>query len=512
MNVVGRIVSGDFDTVRVRQKASETIEMGDLLVAEGESWITLLQVHDLMYGSQIPEKEKNLVAGMKLEGYGRDLDFTDPELSNYIIADLKSLVTVEKNGELRSHSPKKLPQFFSGLRRVIKEDFSFIQAHEKPLSLGNIRSGSSELDVEITLPGEEVLRHHILVPASTGKGKSNLVKAMSWELLNQEYCGQLIIDPHDEYIGTAGTPGLSNHPDSNRLLEPYSPGKNKSGINKLVINIQELKPWDLIKVIDLSNAQTEAINAYYQKHGQNWIKKLLLAQEPLKGVQEVTLETMKRKLGVYLDIHEAENELICKGIFDEKAGKATIDNIINALESSKTVILDTSNLEAKIELLIGSIIANRLFNRYKNYKSSDKLKTKPVVSIVLEEAPRVIGENSVMKSGNIFEKIAREGRKFKIGMTAITQLPSVIPREILANMNTKIILGMEMGSERKSIVQSASQDLSKDDRNIASLDKGEAIVTSTFTDFAIPIKIPYFDEIAEKQQKEPENIQFRGIT
>ena len=35
--------------------------------------------------------------------------------------------------------------------------------------------------------------------------------------------------------------------------------------------------------------------------------------------------------------------------------------------------------------------------------------------------------------------------------------------------------------------------MSKDDRAIASLDKGEAIVTSNFLKFAVPIKIPLFE-------------------
>ena len=50
-----------------------------------------------------------------------------------------------------------------------------------------------------------------------------------------------------------------------------------------------------------------------------------------------------------------------------------------------------------------------------------------------------------------------------------------------------------MAPERQAIIDSASQDLSKDDRAIASLDKGEAIVTSNFLKFAVPIKIPLFD-------------------
>jgi DNA helicase HerA-like ATPase len=59
-------------------------------------------------------------------------------------------------------------------------------------------------------------------------------------------------------------------------------------------------------------------------------------------------------------------------------------------------------------------------------------------------------------------------------------------------MNTKIILGNELSSERSAIIDSASQDLSSDDRSIASLDKGEAIISSNFTRFAIPIQIPLF--------------------
>jgi len=102
------------------------------------------------------------------------------------------------------------------------------------------------------------------------------------------------------------------------------------------------------------------------------------------------------------------------------------------------------------------------------------------------------------KGPNIFSTIAREGRKFKIGLIAITQLPSLIPRTILANMNTKIILGVEMAPERLSIIESAAQDLSEDNRNIASLDKGEAIVTSNFARFATPIKIPFFSEFIKK--------------
>jgi DNA helicase HerA-like ATPase len=161
----------------------------------------------------------------------------------------------------------------------------------------------------------------------------------------------------------------------------------------------------------------------------------------------------------------------------------------------KTVIIDTSLFSSSEEIFMATIIVDGLFKKYKNLKYEDKLLDKPVVTIVLEEAPRVIGQKVLEAGENVFGKIAREGRKFKIGLIALTQLPSLIPREILANMNTKIILGNEMGPERRTLIESSAQDLSDDSQAIASLDIGEAIVTSNFTKFAIPIKIPLFDDL-----------------
>jgi len=58
-----------------------------------------------------------------------------------------------------------------------------------------------------------------------------------------------------------------------------------------------------------------------------------------------------------------------------------------------------------------------------------------------------------------------------------------------------------MNTERQAIIESAPQDLSADNRNIASLDKGEALVSSTFTRFAVPIKIPLFKEYAKIEKE-----------
>ena len=78
-------------------------------------------------------------------------------------------------------------------------------------------------------------------------------------------------------------------------------------------------------------------------------------------------------------------------------------------------------------------------------------------------------------------------------------------------MNTKIILGLEMAPERQAVIESASQDLSADNRNIAALDKGEALITSNFTNFAIPVKIPLFDNLIDKKKEVSIKKDFSGV-
>lgn len=80
-------------------------------------------------------------------------------------------------------------------------------------------------------------------------------------------------------------------------------------------------------------------------------------------------------------------------------------------------------------------------------------------------------------------------------------------------MNTKIILGNEMSLERSAIIDSASQDLSDDNRIIASLDKGEAIVSSVFTKFAVPIYTPEFNKFTKEYLKNiSSKKEIKGVT
>lgn len=493
----GQIVSGDFSKIVMRVKANETMELGELVVIDGLEETFLLQVYDLIYGSQISQQNLEMVSGINLEE--GNFQLMDESLRNYQLAFLKPILNISKNK--LSKTCKKLPEFFTKVRAIQKEDLYFITTPPNPLFLGKLRSGTKEIDVELFLPGKEVLSHHVLIPASTGKGKSNLMSCILWDIVGKEYAGVLVLDPHDEYYGRVGL-GLKDHSQKHRVSY-YTPVNPPVGARSLKINLMQLKPEHFQGAVFLTDPQKQMLYAYYKKFKKSWIYNIL-AEKKIEGVSfhEDTIAVVKRKMISLLGLDIEEGRLSCTGIFDDIAGENTVNEICQELEHGKIVIIDTSYFSGAIEILVGSLITSEILDKYKYYKRTGELENKPVVSIVLEEAPRVLGKNVLEQGSNVFETIAREGRKFKVGLIAITQLPSEIPKNILANMNTKIILGMEMNSERQAIIESSPQDLSQDNRNIASLDKGEALVTSIFTKFAVPVKVPLFKEFAQKSKME----------
>jgi|TARA_B100001964_G_scaffold237107_1_gene300027 hypothetical protein len=502
----GQVISGEFGKILVRQKSGQKLELGELLISESGDNKILMQVFDLIYGSQISQQNLELISGLNLEE-NTDTEFFDKNLRNYMLAGLKNLVTIKNNNAFVS---KLMPSFFSEVREIKKDDLSFLTKPQNPLFIGNLRSGSKMLDVPIYLEGNKVLSHHILISGTTGKGKSNLIANVLWNLVNQEYCGILVLDPHDEYYGRNKS-GLKDHNLSEKVVY-YTPKNVPAGAKTLKINLRAIKPHHFDGVVDFSDAQKQALIIYYKYFGANWIKSILFERK-MEGVafMEQTISVVKRRLLYLLDLEIGGENIITKGIFDLNAGINTIPDICKELEDGKTVIIDTSSFSGSVEILIGSLITTELLNNYKFYKMDGSLNEKPVISVVLEEAPRVLGKEALEHGQNIFSTIAREGRKFKVGLTAITQLPSLIPREILANINTKIILGIEMKPERTAIIESASQDLSEDDRNIASLDIGDALISSNFSKFAIPVKIPDFEDIVKNSEKEKVKKDFSGI-
>ncbi|KKL06983.1 hypothetical protein LCGC14_2590570, partial [marine sediment metagenome] len=227
-NKIGSFVSGSFAKLILRQKSDREFEIGQLIVA-GNSMndYSIFQIKDLFYGSQIPDISLELMAGYGLERDRSNLKIYEPELRNYVLAHARELISIKKNEVSEKYEltiPKKLPKFFSDIFELEESHLQFFKETEieAPLNLGKVRSGSKILDINVKVDAVEVLKHHILIPAATGRGKSNLVKTILYDLLENDKCGKLIFDPHNEYYGTTTQKGLKDHPKSADYLEYYT--------------------------------------------------------------------------------------------------------------------------------------------------------------------------------------------------------------------------------------------------------------------------------------------------
>ena len=284
LSVVGQVVGGSFGDILIRQKSGTDLEIGDLMISEEGGSFLILQVFELEYGSQIQDKMQQMMSGVNLEQGVADAHFYEPEFVNYVLARIKPLARVfNNNSDVKI--PKSLPPFFNKLRLITKEDLKFLEKQKDSIFVGYIRSGSKIIkEAEVWLPAEDVFSHHVLIPATTGRGKSNLVKTILWHVLDTNKVGALVLDAHDEYFGRTGI-GLKDHPRAKDNLMYYTPSNPPVGANRLTINLQTIRPEHFEGIVDFSDPQFQAIRMAYRKSRSNWVRDLMLTDAVDAGME-----------------------------------------------------------------------------------------------------------------------------------------------------------------------------------------------------------------------------------
>ncbi|MBS1193500.1 MAG: hypothetical protein H6R31_434, partial [Methanomicrobia archaeon] len=127
--------------------------------------------------------------------------------------------------------------------------------------------------------------------------------------------------------------------------------------------------------------------------------------------------------------------------------------------------------------------------------------------ITIEEAQRVLGAGSNTAR---FESIAREGRKFGVGLCAITQQPKLIDKQLLSQFNTLVVMGLGDRNDRRQLEESAKQDLSSLDIEIQTLEKGEAVVSTLDIPFPVPARIHRYEDYLRRLEKEERQEKLAG--
>ncbi|HEX9912609.1 MAG TPA: ATP-binding protein, partial [candidate division Zixibacteria bacterium] len=397
-----------------------------------------------------------------------------------------------KNNQFRK--PKTIPEHFSRVRTPDNDDFLFLKKYMGDIEVGQLRSGEEVIDFKIGVSGE-LFPYHIGVFATTGMGKSNLMKVLASSVLESGKYGMLILDPHGEYYDGGGDPkhkGLIDHPLAKEWLRVYSSRDLKGHYNKLKISSREIEIKDVRQIYGFTQAQVEALYALAHYFKKDWLEGLKKSSIPELAMSlsssgaffESTIGVIQRR---------AEQILRLPFVHGDPNVSITL-NVINDLASGKVILIDTSNMSEQEELLISAVLARAVFSRNKEaYQNPLKFKKILPTLIVMEEAQRVLSQKG--EAGiNIFAQISREGRKFKTGLCAITQQPKLIDEELLSQFNTLFILGLADERDRNILKSSAKQDISDLGTEIQMLEAGEALITSPQAPFAIPVKVYLFEE------------------
>lgn len=185
------------------------------------------------------------------------------------------------------------------------------------------------------------------------------------------------------------------------------------------------------------------------------------------------------------------------------SSSSLLEDTFKALKQGKTVIIDLSLRDVVDASIISTMIVRKLFEDNKrNYTEAKDTQIIHCV-IVVEEAQNVLSEEQVRTGANPFVRVAKEGRKFGVGLVAITQRPSAISEEIRSQAENFFAFYMGNSDDIKALVKSNINY----DGVISSFIQRETIpgnlyfVTSSHP-FVIPVRVVEFDKlVAERLYK-----------
>ncbi|HEX6207577.1 MAG TPA: ATP-binding protein [Actinomycetota bacterium] len=492
----GRIFGKSVLEAQFRAFYGTDLFLGELLAAEDEDRGRrfLFRVIDVTYGSDSSDPrwaERAAGAYMAGDAAGTPYELRDPEQRLYKVARCAPLGYIDGAGEFRK--PKSLPTQFSKVTSPTVEDFEFLRGRMGDLRVGLLRSGEDTIDLEVGIRGE-TLTSHVGVFATTGMGKSNLMKVLSGTILeSQGRYAVLLFDPHGEYLDGGGgvRRGLRDHPWAGDRLKVYAT-REGGGHTALRLALSELTLGDLQTAYEWSHAQEDAIWRLQRLYGEDWIAAVAdEALDPQELAEQVgaaasTMQVIQRRARRIL-------ELPC--ISRDPSQPSLSERIVRELQEGYSVLVETSGLSSMEEILAASVITRRLLDTYAGAYLDDRegFDRLPPTLVALEEAQRVLSR-AKRSDENVFPRVAREGRKFKVGLCAVSQQPKLIDDELLSQFNTFFVLGLADEKDRNILRASSKQDVSDLGPEIQTLMPGEAIVTNLDAPFALPARVHLYEE------------------
>ena len=369
---------------------------------------------------------------------------------------------------------------------------------------GAISLGGAILDgqahaIPVAIPLKTMNRHG-LIAGATGTGKTKTIQVLS-EQLSQNGIPVLMMDIKGDFSGIAKEGEVKDFITERhtKINIPFSPKSfpvelltlsKQEGV-KLRATVSEFGPVLFSRILDLNETQAGVIAVIFKYCDDK--KMPLLDLKDIKKVMNYITEEGKDEISeLYGKISTATTGTILRKIieleqqgadifFGEKSFE--IDDLMRIDENGYGYvnIVRLNDIQDKPKLF-STFMLNLLAEIYNQMPEKGDVE-QPELVIFIDEAHLIFSEASKALSEQI-ETIIKLIRSKGIGVYFITQNPTDVPKEVLAQLGLKIqhALRAFTANDRQAIKQTSENyplsEFYKTDEVITSLGIGEALVTA----------------------------------
>lgn len=317
---------------------------------------------------------------------------------------------------------------------------------------------------------DKLMGRHTAILGTTGSGKSCTVASIVQSILRSYECPRIIFfDIHNEYPSAFGydsdTPNdyfknRTNAISWSKFTLPYwfldleeffgvynlEPGSNqKAIIKKHITDLKEIEA----KTQKIDNVVISADTPIFFN-----IDDLLTALIAEKNAKSSATDK-KPYESIILKLQSVRYDSRYSFLHSQIDNKKTIAEYFEFIlglgeKGSYLNILDLSGLPAEVRAVCVGVISRLCFD----FKYWDLDPESLPLNLVLEEAHTYIPEDSDSKfdiSKERVERIAKEGRKYGIGLTVVTQRPSNVSTTVLSQCGTYIALRLTNDIDQNKI-------------------------------------------------------------